>query len=306
MKSKIYITGATGRIGRAVMKEIPEAVPLVRKASGLENEVVADFTDSEELKRKLKDASVLIHIAGSVKTYDKEDLWKSNLELTERLIGALPPDARIIFASTISVYGKKLVDLPADEETPVNPDTEYAKSKYEAEKLVRGYANHVILRMGTVYGPGFDDYFYVLKLLENGKMKIIGDGKNRIPFVHVEDISKVFAAAVSKGKGTYVVTGECRTQREIYQMACRELGVEEPKKKISMLMADIAAMINELKARLTGKALRITREHIAILGSDRCFNCNRVRRELGFHPRSIEEGIAEIVGLYRKRSSTEL
>ncbi len=305
MKGKIYITGASGRVGSAVFREIPDAIPVVRHESGLTNEVVVDFSDVDALKNVMQDASVLIHIAGSVRTYDKKALWEGNYEFTKRLIWALTEDARVIFASTISVYGKKLADIPADDHTPVNPDTEYAKSKYEAEKLVAGYPNHVILRIGTVYGPGFDDYFYVLKLLERGKMKIIGDGNNRISFVHAGDVAVAFASAVSRGKGTYVVTGECKPQKEIYRIVCRQLGVAEPEDRISVGFADFAAMISEFKARLSGKPPKITREHIAILGSDRCFNCNKARRELGFSPRNIEEGITEMVELYRKRSSTE-
>ena len=133
MKGRIYLTGATGRVGRAVLNAIPDAVPLVRHPAGLENERVVDFSNEDELKKTLGDASVLVHIAGSVKTYDKRELWKSNFELTKRLVEALPEDARIVFASTVAVYGKKPVDVPADENTPVNPDSEYAKSKYEAE-----------------------------------------------------------------------------------------------------------------------------------------------------------------------------
>ena len=301
MKNKIYLTGATGRVGKAVLKKIPDAIPLVRNASGLPNEIVVDFSDAEELKKILNDASVLIHIAGSVRTYDKKDLWKGNYGLTKRLLDALPKNARIVFASTVSVFGKGLVDMPADENTPVHPDTEYAKSKYEAEKVAAGHPNHVILRIGTVYGPGFDDYFYVLKLLEKGKMKIIGDGSNRISFVHVDDVADAFAAAVSKGKGIYIVSGECRSQEEIYRIACGELGVAEPKEKISAGLADFIVWFGEIKAKLGGKPRKITREHIAILSSDRCFNCNRAGRELGFSPRGIEEGISEMA----KRSSTE-
>ncbi len=301
MKGKIYLTGASGRIGKAIFRKIPGAVPLVRNACGLQNEIVVDFSDSEELRRKLKDASVLVHIAGSVNTYDKKDLWEGNYELTKRLLESLPENTRLVFASTISVYGKKLVDIPANEGTPVNPDTEYAKSKYEAEKLAAGHPNHVILRIGTVYGPEFKDYFYILGLLKKGKMKIIGDGSNRISFVNVEDLADVFVSAVSKGSGIYVVSGECRSQKDVYRIACRELGVDPPGESISMGAADFMAGLGELKARLFGGKPKITREHVAILGSDRCFNCNRARRELGFSPRSLEDGIAGMV----KRLSTE-
>jgi len=305
MKGKVYLTGAGGRVGKAVLNAMPDAVPLVRHAGGLKNERVVDFSNGNELEKTLSDASVLVHIAGSVKTYDRKELWESNYGLTKRLLGALPQNARVVFAGTVSVYGKRPADNPADENTPVNPDTEYAKSKYEAEKLVRGHPDHVVLRIGTVYGPEFEDYFYVLELLEKGKMRLIGDGANRVSFVHVDDVAAAFAAAVSKGEGIYVITGECRTQKEIYTAACKKLGVAVPAKSVSPASASFAAGAGELLAFL--KPPKITREHVAILSSDRCFNCNRARRELGFSPRGIEEGIAEIAGIYAKRQrlSTE-
>ena len=298
MKSKTYLTGANGKVGKAVLKKIPDAVPLVRHESGLKNEVVVDFSDSEALKKVLSDASVLIHIAGSVKTYDKKELWKANYELTKRLVEVLPEKAKIVFAGSISVYGKKMAHNPADENTPVNPDSEYAKSKWAAERIVAGHPNNVILRIGPVYGPEFGDYFYIMKLLEKGKMKTIGDGTNRISFVNIDDLADVFVSAVSKGKGLYVISGECRTQSEIHWITCNGLGVAMPKGTVSLGMADFAAKIGEFGAVL-GKKPKITREHIAILGSDRCFNCNKARRELGFSPISIDEGITEMVKLYK-------
>ena len=132
-------------------------------------------------------------------------------------------------------------------------------------------------------------------------MKIIGDGSNRISFVNVEDLADVFVSAVSKGSGVYVVSGECRSQKEVYEIACRELGVDSPKESVSAGAADFMAGLGELKTKLFGGKPKITREHVAILSSDRCFNCNKARRELGFSPRSLEEGIAEMA----KRLSTE-
>lgn len=307
MKNKVYITGATGRVGRKVLNRIPDAIPLVRKESGLPNEIVVDFSDVKKLSGILADASVLIHIAGSVKTYDKEELWESNYELAKRFMRAVPEDAKVVFASTISVYGKKLMSIPADEETPVHPDSEYAKSKYEAENRVRMHKNQVILRIGTVYGPEFEDYFYILKLLEKGKMNIIGKGNNRVPFVNIIDVADAFVAAVEKGSGIYVISGECRTQKEIYDIACKEMKIAPPAHNTPVPVAEFGAWLMELDAELFRKKAKITKEHIAILSSDRCFNCNRARRELGFLPIRPEDGIVEMVRAYeeRKRLSTE-
>jgi nucleoside-diphosphate-sugar epimerase len=169
----------------------------------------------------------------------------------------------------------------------------------EAEEIVRKKGKHAILRIGTIYGMEFEDYFNILRMLEKGKMSIIGDGRNRVPFVHVEDAAKAVAAAVEKGQGTYVVCGESRTQEDIYSIACKELGVAPPKRHVSFWMANLMGRLQEIGA-IFGMKPKLTREHVSILGKDRAFKWERAKRELGFHPRWAEEGIIEVVKEYKK------
>ena len=297
----IYLTGATGRLGREVLRMIPDATPLVRKDSGLEGQIVTDFSE-RELRGILNDADVIIHIAGSIDTLDKRKLQESNVELTRRMVASAPDKCRIIFAGSVSVYGKKLAHIPADEGTQTNPDSDYARSKLEAEKIVSEHPDHVILRIGTIYGPGFDDYYKVLSYIEKGKVRIIGDGSNRVPFVHVEDVADAFANAVSRGGGTYVIAGEPLTQKGLYSVAAKALNVPEPAAKVSRSAADLLASFQEFAYRLGGKKPVLTKEHIGVLANDRVFDCSKARKELGFNPRSLEHGILEMVLSYKKRA----
>jgi nucleoside-diphosphate-sugar epimerase len=296
----VYLTGATGRLGREVLRRV-DATPLVRKDSGFEGQIVTDFSE-RELKGILNDADVIIHIAGSIDTLDKQKLQEANVGLTRRIVASAPKKCRIIFAGSVSVYGKKLAEIPADEGTPVNPDSDYAQSKFEAEKIVSAHPDHVILRIGTIYGSGFNDYYKVLSYIEKGKMRVIGDGSNRVPFVHVEDVADAFASAVSKGKGTYVIAGEPLTQKEIYSVAAKALGVQEHKAKVGKSAAGLLASFQEFAYHLGGKKPLLTKEHISVLGNDRAFDCSKARKELGFSPRSLEHGILEMVLSYKKRA----
>jgi len=289
----IYITGATGRLGRELINLI-DAVPLVRKKSNLVNEKITSFKPNE-LKKILKNADAIIHLAGSMNFSDKKDLWKSNVELTKNIVDSLPEKTRIVFASSISVYGKKPVKMPVDEKTPVNPDTDYSKSKLEAEEIISRHKNHVILRLGTMYGMNYGEYFRILKLINQGKMAIIGDGKNRISFVHVEDVAKAVKNSLKAKTGTYVVAGESLPQEKIYEIAAKELKVGKPKKKIPKFVALLLTWFYEKKASLSGKKLAMTSEHIKILSSDRVFRCSKAEKELKFKPRSISDGIRSMV-----------
>ena len=111
----IYITGASGMLGSAVLKSI-DAVPIVRKPCELKNEIISDFS-SKHLKEILKDADVVIHLAGSRDFLDKKKAWEGNVELTRKIVDAMPESAKIIFSSSISVYGKKLAEIIAEKKS---------------------------------------------------------------------------------------------------------------------------------------------------------------------------------------------
>jgi nucleoside-diphosphate-sugar epimerase len=290
----IFITGANGRLGREVLKRIPKAIPLVRKPSGLKNEVVTNF-EIHELKKILKNAKFVIHLAGSMNFLNPTELWASNVELTRNIVEALPQKCRIIFASSVSVYGKFLRELPADECSPLNPDSPYAKSKAEAEEIVKKHNNHVILRIATMYGKGFDDYYEILRQIKKGSMHIIGDGQNRIPFVHVEDVADAIKYSLKAKKGVYVIAGDGEKQEEILHMAASILNVPPPTGRIPLDAALMFAAFEEKKALLMGVKPKLTTEHVLILASDRVFDCSKAKKELKFKPRPIVDGIKEIV-----------
>jgi nucleoside-diphosphate-sugar epimerase len=286
---KIFITGATGRLGRSVLKLISDAIPIVRRPYGLPNERVTDFS-ADELKNIFKNAKAIIHLAGSMDFANKKILYETNVELTKKIKDSAPEKCKIILASSISVYGKKLEQIPADEETACKPDNDYAKSKLAAEHVLTNHPNSVILRIGTIYGPQFGEYMVVLKKIEQGKMLIIGDGKNRIPFVHVDDVASAIAASIEKGKGVYVLAGDALTQEEIYSIAAKELGVEPPRKRISFALSYWFAWLRT-KLGKTG----FGPEHISILGSDRAYVCTKAKTELGFKSRPLQDGLKQMV-----------
>ena len=298
----IYLTGATGRLGQAVLRRI-DAIPLVRKEHGLQNEIVTDFSP-RQLKGILNDADIILHIAGSIQTLDERMMREANVGLTERIVQAAPEGCRIIFASSISVYGKRLAKIPANEKTATNPDSVYSRSKLDAERIVAAHKDHCIFRIGTIYGPGYEDYYKVLSYIEKGKMRMIGNGSNRIPFVHVDDVADAFCHALDSGEGTYVLSGEPLAQKEIYSIAAKAFGVKAPKGSINLGAAMLIASGQELLYRLGGKRPTLTKEHISILGYDRAFDCAKAEKELGFLPRSLEHGIIEMVREYRSKKNT--
>lgn len=290
----IYITGATGRLGKEVLRLIPKAIPLTRKKSNIKNEIITDFSP-EQLQKILKDCDVLIHIAASLNFNNPQAMYESNVILTKKLAEALPKNAKIIYAGSISVYGKELLDNPATEETACNPDTDYAKTKYEAEKIVLSRDNSVSLRIGVIYGEQFEEYSTILKLLKKGFLPIIGNGNNVIPFVSVKSVANAFKNAISAPPGVYIIAGNELTQKEIMKITAAELNVKPPHYSIPLSLAVFAGWVEEVRGRLFGIKPKFTREHMLILGTNRKFDCRKAKKDLNFVQEDLKKGIRNII-----------
>lgn len=291
---EIFLTGGTGKLGKEVLRLIPSAVPLVRRAAGLRNEAVVDFSSPQSLKKALAGCGALIHLAGSMKFHDPRALREGNVTMTKNLLAALPKNALVVFASSVSVYGKSLAGA-VDEKTPPRPDSPYSRTKYEAEKMVMEGKNSVALRIGPIYGPQYEDYPKFLKLIRMGRMAILGSGKNPVSFVHVEDVAQAVKNALRARPGIYVVAGPSETQERIYEIAAKGMGVPAPKIRIPVGIALALAGMEEKIALLTGKKPLLTREHVSILAKPRVFDFSKAEKGLKFRPRPLEKGIMEII-----------
>ncbi|MEM0290172.1 MAG: SDR family oxidoreductase [Metallosphaera sp.] len=107
---------------------------------------------------------------------------------------------KYILASTCSVYGAS--DQISNEKSPLNPLTAYARANALAERDILPLGDNkfstTALRQATVYGLSKRMRFdlainaMVLSFFKNGRVKIMRDGKQWRPFVHVKDTSRAF------------------------------------------------------------------------------------------------------------------
>jgi len=96
---------------------------------------------------------------------------------------------RFIYASSLYVYARG--------------DHPYTISKRAAESLTRWYCKnlflspYVILRYGTIYGPGADDYNSIYKLIKNalvtGVISYYGTGDEIRQYIHIKDVARLSA-----------------------------------------------------------------------------------------------------------------
>lgn len=112
---------------------------------------------------------------------------------------------RFLYSSSCSMYGAA-GDAVLDEEARLSPLTAYALSKVRAEediaKLATAEFSPVFMRNATAYGasPRLRADVVLNNLtcwaFATGKVKIMSDGSPWRPIVHIEDISRAFAAAL--------------------------------------------------------------------------------------------------------------
>ena len=114
---------------------------------------------------------------------------------------------RFIYASSCSLYGAASADEILTENAPFNPLTPYALSKIRTEESVSELADDhfspVFMRNATAYGlsPRLRADIVLNNLVcwahTTGRIRIMSDGSPWRPIVHIEDISRAFAAALS-------------------------------------------------------------------------------------------------------------
>lgn len=194
---------------------------------------------------------------------------------------------RVIYASTGgAIYGEAQY-LPADENHPVNPISQYGISKHTVEHYLYLYStlyelDYVILRYANVYGPRQNPFgeagvvaIFATQMLTGKQPTIFGPGDKTRDYIHVSDVTEANILALDRGKNTILNIGtEVETSdQEIFDTLADVLGYEAP---------PIYAPVRK------GEVYRI------------CLKCSKARQEIGWSPRlSFKEGIAGTADYYR-------
>lgn len=264
MSRTIALTGASGLIGTAVLRRLAQlpathvlaisrsrpliSAPNVEWIETCLSEIGARHWNA----RRAESLDVLLHLGAFTPKSGKDrnrvdEIYIANVVGTHNLLSTLPETPRrIVFCSTLDVYAPEAFSRPIDESSPTGPEGLYGASKLFGEALVRAIAErsgaeHVVLRLGHVYGPGEGRYLKLIpetirRVLAGRPPRIVGDGRERRDFLYVDDAAEALVRAVSAPVGAApvinVASAESHEVHEVVDLIADLAGYTGPPEKL--------------------------------------------------------------------------
>src|SRR4051794_18299058 len=258
---RVFVAGATGVIGSRVVRLLLEGGHDVcaiaradEKAERLRalgvGVMVADVYDEELLRGAMATAEpdVVMHqltvLPDRLAARDAASQFAENDRMRVDGTRALVEAAAAVGASRVVAQSIAFAYAPVggwvkDEPAPLFLDAPSpwgssvgAVASLERQVLEAGGMDGVVLRYGTVYGPGtwFDpDGGTIAAAVRAGDMPLIGDGAGMHSFTHVDDAASAAVAAVEAPPGTYnVVDDQPVRARDWLPAFARSLSGREP------------------------------------------------------------------------------
>ncbi len=232
---KILITGASGFIGANLMRELVNRGfdvkgTIRRDKANLTDNLKKNYIYIDDISSDinwsdvLSDIDTIIHCAGITNLINKNNTVSMskyrlvNVSFTRTLAEQAVKYGirRIIFLSTIKVYGEKSnnFDLISNKNKIIT-ETNYSRSKYEAEEEIKKISNvskleHVIVRIPAVYGVGAKGNFLrLMKLVKNGFPIPLGNIQNKKSFISINNLIDFLIVCVNNklaAKQTFLVS----------------------------------------------------------------------------------------------------
>lgn len=306
MNKNILVTGGCGYIGSVLVPILLEKGYKVRVFDKL-------YFGEEPLKKVMDkiefipgdvrnfDPSILKGVDGVIHlgslsndptaAFDPDATRTINYEGTIKLARACKERGiqRFTFASTCAVYGFHL-DGIADESFPVNPQSDYAKSKLdtdvELQKMADAKFCPVILRQATVFG--FSPRMrwdlainaFAMHAFKTGRLDVWFGGEAWRPIVHVKDTAEAHIRCLEADPE--------RVRGEIFNLVYRNYRILELAHRVRKALAEM------------GMAVEVDVNYDQADNRSYRTNGEKITKVLGFSPSvSVEDSVKEIVEVLR-------
>lgn len=301
---KVLVTGATGFVGREIVRQLHQAGQGIRvlvrnRTSPRVPEAVSrygaevypgDVLDAASLDGALSGADAVIHLVGIISEVGESTFENVHTRGTKNMVAAARQSgiSRFVHMSALG--------------TRPNAASRYHQTKWAAEELVRHSGlDFTIFRPSLIYGS--EDQFMNLfaRIIRfSPVVPLMGSPRARFQPVPVEAVAAAFARSLGEPKAvgqTYDLCGpEALTLSEIMDRILEVLQRKRLKLQVPLVLARCQAASLEFIFRcLLRKASPLNRDQLIMLQENNVGNPQPANELFGLNPVSVREGIAKYV-----------
>lgn len=220
-KADVVVVGATGVLGQTAVREIlarglrvrclVRDLDKARRVLPTEAQCIhGDLWDAEALLAAMDGVETVCHLATAIPrgpAAARPEAWAENDRIrragTAAILGtAVRAGAAHVLLQSVTLFLAAGGERWLNEEAPLaDPLPERLRSAWDMEELGRSAAGSgslgvTILRGARFYGPGTGSTEQLVEELRSGSRPVIGDGRNFLSWLHVEDMAQGVALAV--------------------------------------------------------------------------------------------------------------
>lgn len=310
------VTGGGGFLGKAIVARLVERGDRVTSISRgfypkLERmgvvQVQADITDHTAVSTAVRGADCVYHVAakagvwGRFREYHRVNVTGTGAVIRACLDNGVP---RLVYTSSPSVVfdGGDMEGVDESVPYPGRYHAPYPETKALAEKMVRNagaqtLGNHTLgtisLRPHLIWGPG-DNHLYPRIIQRAARLRRIGDGKNRVDTIYVDNAAEAHLLADSalsanpalSGNVYFISQDEPVPLWDMVDDLLATAGLPPVKKTVSPRAAWAAGRLLETLYTVLG----VTREPPMTgfvareLATSHWFDISRAKADLGYRP----------------------